>query len=56
MSEKELTYLLKQIKRCRTVAAGTSDERTRNALLSMAKEYEEQADASLLSGISQRNI
>ena len=49
MPEQELDYLLKQAKRCRTVAAGTTDERTRQALLEMAREYEEQADALTLA-------
>jgi hypothetical protein len=35
---------LKQAKRCRTAAAGTTDERTRNTLLAMAREYEERAE------------
>ena len=49
VSEKELAFLLSQAKRCRTVAAGTSDERTRTALLAMALDYEAQADALALA-------
>ena len=49
VSEKEVDFLLSQAKRCRTVAAGTTDERTRMALLAMAADYEEQADALSLA-------
>lgn len=44
MPEREPEYLLKQAKRCRMVAAGTLDERTRTTLLAMAKEYEGRAE------------
>lgn len=44
MPDREPEHLLKQAKRCRTAAAGTTDERTRNTLLAMAREYEERAE------------
>ena len=54
VSELEIDFLLSQAKRCRTVAAGTTDERTRTALLAMAQDYEEQADALRLAEKSDR--
>jgi len=43
--EREPEYLLKQARRCRSIAHSTADERTRTTLLGMAKEYEERAQA-----------
>lgn len=45
MSKKKIDRLLEQAKRCRKVAGGTLDQRMRKALFTMAREYEEQADA-----------
>ena len=45
MDEDEPEYLLKQAKRCRTVARTATDEKLRQALLAMAQEYEERAGA-----------
>jgi len=44
MSENKIDHLLQQAKPCRKVAGG-SLERMRQALLTMAREYEEEADA-----------
>ena len=43
MPEKEPEYLLEQARRCRSIARGTSDQKTRATLLGMAQEYEERA-------------
>lgn len=43
MSENEPEYLLKQAERCRTVAKTATDEKMKQALLEMAREYEERA-------------
>jgi hypothetical protein len=45
VAEREPEYLLKQARRCRSIADGTPDERTRSTLLGMATEYEERAEA-----------
>ena len=45
MDENEPEYLLKQAQRCRTVARTATDEKLRQALLGMATEYEERAEA-----------
>ena len=46
MSEDEPEYLLKQAERCRTVARTTTDEKMRQALLEMARDYEASAQAA----------
>ena len=43
--EDEPDYLQQQATRCRNLAKSSLDERMRTMLLSMAKEYEERADA-----------
>ena len=45
MSESEPEYLLKQAERCRTVAKTATDEKMKQALLDMAREYEERAQS-----------
>ena len=45
MHEDEPDYLLKQAERCRTVAKTATDEKMRQALLEMARDYEERARA-----------
>lgn len=45
MSENEPEYLLKQAQRCRSVAKTATDEKMRQALLDMARDYEERAQA-----------
>ena len=45
MDENEPDYLLKQAERCRTVARTATDEKLKQALLAMAKDYEERAEA-----------
>jgi hypothetical protein len=43
MSEDDPDYLLKQAERCRTVAKTATDEKMRQALLDMARDYEGRA-------------
>jgi hypothetical protein len=43
--EREPEYLLKQARRCRSIASGTPDAQTRATLVAMAKDYEERAEA-----------
>ena len=43
MSEEEAKHLEERARECRTIAAGTTDERTRMALLEMAAGFVERA-------------
>ncbi len=44
MPEREPEYLLKQARRCRSIAGATLDPRVRQTLLQMAEEYEARAE------------
>jgi hypothetical protein len=46
MAEDEPEYLLKQAERCRSVAKTATDEKMKQALLEMAREYQERAEAA----------
>jgi len=50
MKEDEPEYLLQQAARCRAVAKTATDEKLRQALLGMAQDYEERAEALRATG------